>query len=546
MRAVAWRWHLGAIGLYLAAAYGIIAHGAGVTTQIWGAGSDVYAFIWFFAWWPYAVSHHAGLLYTALAWQPWGVHLGWTTCVPLLALIFAPVTLTLGPAAAYNLAMLAAPVVSGFASWLLCLRLTGNRWAALIGGFLFAFSGYEMAECLEELNLAYNFAPPLLVLLAVRRMNGEISRWMAIGGVIATLTAVFYLSVETFATTIVFGVGAWLLALVMLPDWRGRLLGLLGEGSVAMVGVVLCCAPFLMPMLMYRDVQIPLSWAYFHVAHLGGLVVPSPRIMLTDPRLGREWQYGFCGWLPENDAVTGLPLIAMLGLLARERGGQAAMRFAFMLLLVILLCSLGPNLWWNWRQTPIILPWRLVVGLPLLGSALPVRFLAYSSLLVAVLCALWLAGGRRRMALGAFACLMLMPAPHPVKPVPLAALFQPGRLQAVVAMPHPRVLILPGWDQDASPLWQAQNQFGFAATRGFLGMPPAKEMKFPGLVDISFGLRPAGVGGQIRQYCFATGTQFVLAPPDVQPDLLALFEGFGWPMKQVDGFAIFTVPPAAQ
>ncbi|WP_298283404.1 hypothetical protein [Acidocella sp.] len=437
--------------------------------------------------------------------------------------------------------MLAAPVVSGFAAWLLCLRLTGNRWAALMGGFLFAVSGYEMAECLEELNLAYNFAPPLLLLLAVRRLQGEISWPAAVLGVAAVLGAEFYVSVESFATSIVFGGVAWLLGWGMLPRWRGRMVRLLGEGAIAIAITILGCAPFLVPMLMHHDVQIPGGWAKWFVARPGGLLMPSPEIVLTDP----HWAplgYGLFGLLPDNDAVTGLPLIIMLGLLLRTRGRELVVRYAFVMLFVILLCALGPRLWWQSQQTSILLPWRLVAGLPLLGSALPVRFLSYSSLLVTALCSLWLAGGRRRAVLGVLGGLVLIPAPHPVKPVPLEALFQPGRLQAVLAAPQPRVLLLPGQDQDASPLWQVQNQFGFVATRGFLGMPPVKEMGFPGLVDISFGLRTARMDGQIRQFCFETGTNFVLAPPDVQPSLLTLFEGFGWPMRQVDGFAIFTVP----
>ena len=60
-------------------------HGVSITQEILGHGADPSIFIWFFAWWPWAFTHHLSLLHTGLMWQPLGVYTPWVTSVPLLA-----------------------------------------------------------------------------------------------------------------------------------------------------------------------------------------------------------------------------------------------------------------------------------------------------------------------------------------------------------------------------------------------------------------------------------------------------------------------------
>ena len=62
-----------------------------------GLGADPKAFIWCFGWWPYAILHGQNPFVTHAIWAPSGVNLIWTTSVPGLALLFAPLTLIAGP-----------------------------------------------------------------------------------------------------------------------------------------------------------------------------------------------------------------------------------------------------------------------------------------------------------------------------------------------------------------------------------------------------------------------------------------------------------------
>jgi hypothetical protein len=84
--------------------------------------SDSYQFVWWIRWLPWSLAHGDDPLYTTYLHAPLGVNGMWNTPVPVLATLFAPVTLTAGPVAAYNVATILGPVVSALA---LALALGG-------------------------------------------------------------------------------------------------------------------------------------------------------------------------------------------------------------------------------------------------------------------------------------------------------------------------------------------------------------------------------------------------------------------------------------
>ena len=75
--------------------------------------SDSYQFVWWIRWLPWSLSHGEDPLYTTFLHAPLGVNGMWNTPVPVLAALFSPITLTAGPVAAYNVAMILGPVVLG-------------------------------------------------------------------------------------------------------------------------------------------------------------------------------------------------------------------------------------------------------------------------------------------------------------------------------------------------------------------------------------------------------------------------------------------------
>lgn len=524
-----------------------IDHGASITRNVLGISSDPFLFTWFLSWWPWAFAHHFSLLHTNLVWQPEGLQIFWTTCVPLLALAAAPITLFWGPAPAYNLLILSAPVLSAGTAYLLALRLTHRRLAALIAGYLFGFSTYEMSETLAHLNLAWNFLLPLVALATLERLQDGLSRTRFIVFIVLLLVLQFYISVEIFATLIFFSGVTWLLAIFLLPDLRTKLHRLVVEGVIAAPFVLLLTSPLLWPMLMEpRGTVVPTGWSYVCAAHLLNLLSPTPETVLASP------QYHSLGnslfGLPESDVTTGLPVLIILWLYARENWRSVQVQFIYMLLAIILLASLGPQLWAGPVFTRFVLPWWLMLNVPLIASALPVRFALYASLIAALLVAFWVAADPparcgRRIGIGVITCLIQLPSPHPVIPLPQAAFFAPGNVQQRLGF-QARLLILPEKNLDISPFWQAENKFGFSQTMGYLGVPPQSAQSHLAVDDMMFGWKSAHLGPDVAELCFATKTQFVIASPGTQVDLLQAMKGLSWPEKTIDGMMVFTVPPA--
>jgi hypothetical protein len=205
------------------AAYGLLSvilvdHGVPITRNLSGQGADPYAFLWFLAWWPHAVEAHLSPLMTKLVWYPVGVSLPWLTTVPALSLILAPLTVVVGVVVTYNVLVIAAPALCAWFAYLVCFRLTEHLAASLLGGFLFGFSSYEMAQDTAALNLSAAFCVPALLLVILCRLDGSLSRrWTVIyAGLLLTLQ--FYISIEIFATIFVFGGIAWAFAYLYVVE----------------------------------------------------------------------------------------------------------------------------------------------------------------------------------------------------------------------------------------------------------------------------------------------------------------------------------------
>ena len=85
----------------------------------------------------------------------------WNTPVPVLAALFSPITLTAGPVAAYNAAMIVGPVVSGLALVLALGVWVERWWPRAAAGLLYGFSPFVVAHSsVGHLNLVWAVLPP--------------------------------------------------------------------------------------------------------------------------------------------------------------------------------------------------------------------------------------------------------------------------------------------------------------------------------------------------------------------------------------------------
>src|SRR5215208_1504020 len=134
-------------------------------TDYVGAGADPQIFVWALAWWPHALLHGENPIVSHAIWAPDGVDLAWTASAPGLARAFAPVTLAAGPVAAYTAAALLLPALAAWTAFLLCRHVTRALWPSVLGGYLFGFSSYMLAEELGHLHMTSVFLLPLVALV---------------------------------------------------------------------------------------------------------------------------------------------------------------------------------------------------------------------------------------------------------------------------------------------------------------------------------------------------------------------------------------------
>ncbi len=428
-------------------------------------------FIWMFRWWPYAIAHHTGPLYTTAAWAPRGLNLAWVTSVPLPAVAMSPVTAVSGPFFSFNLVELAAPALAAWTAYLLCRHLVGSFLPALAGGFFFGFSPYLVDEFgMGHPNLSLVFLVPLAAYLVVRLLDGSLPVRAVIPLLGVVLGAQLYISTETFATLTLMGALFALIGLAAGPRWRQRLRAAIGPVAGAYAVAAVLGIPLFYAAASWPRPYKPILFATIgHGAQSGGdflrYLIPGRFTLLWD---GSHWGgYG-------NPWYLGVPLIALLVVFALTERQRRSTWLLAAGLLVTLVLSIGDTVAVFGAH---ILPWRLAAALPLLSSAQPGRLVVYAFLLIAVIAARWLARPRRlalRAALAAAAALVILPNfPGDVwasrVPVPgfltqgiYHRYLRPGEIVWIVDPHHDRQMI-----------WQARTGFSFRLAGGFFGVTPS-------------------------------------------------------------------------
>src|SRR6267143_4525792 len=219
-----WLIHLTAPGVMLAI-YGVLALGlfAATWTQpfshVIGDGPDPPVFIWYLRWVPFALSHGLNPLFTTYVDFPGGINLMWQTSVPLLGLLLAPVTLTLGPVFAYNLLMTASMALTAWCAFLAFRRHVARTWAAALGGLLFGFSPYMLAQSLGHPHVGVVFICPLMLIAFEEAVLRQARSPWRLGAMVGALAAVqLLISEEMLLTQVLLAAMALALLVALRPD----------------------------------------------------------------------------------------------------------------------------------------------------------------------------------------------------------------------------------------------------------------------------------------------------------------------------------------
>ncbi len=360
-----------------------------------GDGADNTIFVWSFAWWPHAILSGTNPFVTHALYAQDGANLLWTSSVPTLALAFAPVTWLAGPIFSFNLAALLLPAFAAWTAYRLCFVLTRSVWASLVGGYLFGFSSFILAQQqLAHLNLTGCFLLPLMALAMVRYVRGEWSRrrLAVLFGVLIALQLGISTEVALTATAMI--VLGLLLAFGLVPSARRQLRGLV-PGLAAGYGLG---AVFAAPFAVYALIGFPRHGFVEDAAgtDLLNVVVPTN----VNGLMGNELPSLRGYFNPHESAIfLGLPVLLIVALFAwRWRRSRWAWFLVSGLALSVVL-ALGPRLAVAGHDFAPM-PWTLLEKVRGFDDVHTPRLGEYAALAAAVIVALWTAWTRAACSSG--------------------------------------------------------------------------------------------------------------------------------------------------
>jgi hypothetical protein len=342
-------------------------------------------YVWSLRWWPYALGRGLNPVYSGQIFAPAGHSLAWATTAPPLSLLAAPLTLTAGPVASFNLIAAVALPVSAWAAFVLCRRLTGKFWAALAGGAVFGFSAYEQSHnVFGQINLTYSLLLPVLAYLVLLWWDEAISSRTLVLLAGLTMTVQFYLFAETFADlTAILALSLAVGFAIAGRSGRADIARLAKVTALAFAAAAVLCAPAIAYQLSNKAPRP----ARITAMDLASLVLPQPGRTLGIAWLARA--------AAEPDRISaacyvGIPLLALALLLAVTGWQNRLVRFLSCMLAVVMVASLGPAVYLLGR--PVTgLPWAALFRLPVVRNAWPSRLMLFAYLVLAVATALWLA-----------------------------------------------------------------------------------------------------------------------------------------------------------
>ncbi|HZT25547.1 MAG TPA: hypothetical protein VFA57_07570 [Pseudolabrys sp.] len=476
-----------ALAIYTTLAVSFLARGLSGrwSTAYIGKGVDPQLLMWLIAWWPHALAHGLNPLYSRAVWAPDGVNLAWSTCMPLLSLLLAPIVISLGPIFAYNVACVVAVALAGWCAFILCRYLCSAYWAALAGGYIFGFSAYMLGQAAAHLDLILTFPIPLFALLLIRAFRAEMPWGRLVAGLSLVLTAQFMLFVELFATMAVFASIALLaiLAFGSLAE-KKRAVNLLPTVGLSYAITLIAVTPFLYFMIALGSESGAPHPPFLYSIDLLNLLVPTSTMQIGRLGLLQSISGLFLGYIYEASGYIGLPLalIAVAYLFPRSRESWARALSAMLLIVIVL--SLGPFL--ILAGHPIIpIPGLLVSALPLIGKALPCRQMVYTFLLLATIASMWFTDTSARRWLRIIAALLVIGSMFPnlssrfwASEIEIPGFFR-NAMYAKLLAPESTVVVLPYSYQGESMLWQLESAWYFQMAGGNVGPPPLKFRQWP-------------------------------------------------------------------
>jgi hypothetical protein len=193
---------------------------AGVTTHMYRLNlGDAGQRIWFIAWLPFAITHHTNPFVSNFMFAPRGINVLANASVVFEAFLLAPITELSSPLTAFNIACIAAPVISALSLYYVLRRYEIRRLVAFVGGLAYGFAPALLrADRIGDLNLTWMFFPPLAAYLIDRIFFRQTGRPVRLGLILGLLVVIqFFSSLEILLVCVVVSIPVLTLAIVANP-----------------------------------------------------------------------------------------------------------------------------------------------------------------------------------------------------------------------------------------------------------------------------------------------------------------------------------------
>ena len=496
---------------------------------------------WFLAWVPYALRHGLSLFHTGFLDYPVGVDLANNTTVPLLGVLAAPVTVLLGPIAAFNI-LLRLAFASSATSMFLVLR-NWCRWpAAFVGGLAYGFGPYMVTQGQNHLNLVFAPLPPLIVWCLYELLFEQTRRPARMGLLLGLLAgAQALISLEVLALlALVIAAGLVALAVTSRADLKGRFSNLLRAAVPAFVAFFVLSGWYLWCLLIAPGhlvgTQSAINTLQVYQADLLGPIVPTFNELLTTHHFSMVSRvYGVANF-SENTSYMGVPMLLLLGYFAVRWRRDVLIAGSALLAFLALLLSFGPWLEINGFEQSIHLPEAVLAHLPVYDDVVPARF-SFNVWLFAVIAvtigadrlvrSLWarpvserfITAGRIAAALSLTLAVAFIVPRVPFKTQ--AASFPSDTEAALNVIPSGSVVLaypFPTELNTEAMSWQAQDEMRFRIIGGYATVQAGHD----------------GFSGGPKNPDYGTGSQSLLAQPFIQEYLTAGQHTYASPAADVD------------
>src|SRR5260221_3719055 len=187
---------------------------------------------------------------------------------------------------------------------------------------------------------------------------------------------------------------------------------------------------------------------------------------------------------------------------------------------VLVIAAMGPSLHVAGQQG-FWMPWAIVERLPIVSIALPIRFMMYAFLLLAIMAAMWFAGSPARPLTKCVAAAVMVVSIAPnlhasfwVSRLDIPAFFT-DRTYATELEPREIILPLPWGQRGNGMYWQLESDMYFRMAGGWTGIAPVEFARMP-VANYFYGGRDAPV---------ARAETVIVISPALGPDVIADLHG---------------------